>query len=217
MATLDQVIAAVRRNLRDQSSIAEDQIIDAINDAIEFYEPERLWFQYEAIDITLISNDPVVPNLPTYYNYDDRDSISLTVNGYNYDLDKLSPAQFDSISNAGASIPQGYAWIDDQLKLAPTPADSYTLHLRHFVESPAITAGGSTNVFLTHAKKMVECKATSYLWIDNQGSNENKSVYEDTAAKEFRQHRKTTNRKRARGQTRFRAATMPIFNHYRRI
>lgn len=214
MATFAQIKTYMQDALRDQTAITDAQLGRAVNDAIRFYEPERLWFQFADTTITLTVDSDTVPSLPSNFNYDDNTSLAIVDGNDVFRLSKISISEFNRLTNDSSGMPRGYVWIDDALKLAPTPDKAYTLNLRYFKSYDELVTSNQTNDWTIYAPKLLESKAVSYLWLDNQGSPENENEYEVRAARELLQLRKLTNRKRSTGRVRLYASTLPVANYY---
>lgn len=144
----------VRDDLADDLAT---QLLTHIQRACEFYADEKFWFN------SLITTTPTVAStqtvdVPATMRRVDR----VTIPAYDEELIEvtLGDLAFYSIE----SLPRGYAYYNDQLKLYPTPDAVYTLELTGLaqVDAPALDADSS--IWTNEAQDLIVARTKMTLY-----------------------------------------------------
>lgn len=205
MATLADSIINVKYALKDtRTGVTEwdSRVLNALNDAVAFYLPEKLWFQEYNAPISVTAGQTVL-TLPTDLSSAEPWEATIVINGAAVPFPNLGLDYLNYQSTTTAVQPMGYVYDSGVYRIVPVSTagsdGAYTVNLRGWKSYPAMVIASGGNDFLTYAAKMVESKAISYLQTDKKGDIENEVDYGARALQELRQHRIMTNNKRRTG------------------
>lgn len=190
MATLSVIQSEITAKLSDGNLQAptQAQIVTAINDAIDYYNSAKLWFQQGYTPITLMVGNPVVPNLPADFGTPwEQNACVIAYQSVNYPVSKVTNLQYDTANLAGKGIPFVYTWRDEQLLLYFFPDQAYTLNLTYRVAVPDLVNASDTNVFSINAKRLVIAKTLSDIYYGYRRDNEQGDMWEVKTSKELAQ------------------------------
>lgn len=160
-----------------QNNIATDltrtdlsnQIKSAILDAVEHYETSRFYFNvtrsltfstvagqvaYGASDLAQI---PYIIGLDTMFLFDGSRPI---------ELDKYEADEFEWLNSAstGNGRPCAYTYIDNEIRLWPTPAATYTVRPHMHYRLATLSADTDTNAWTNDAEQLIRCHAKLLLY-----------------------------------------------------
>ena len=165
-------------------SYLDTQVGDAINRAIRFYQRRRFWFNEESTSITLTASDPVVPSLPSDFQYEIPDGGLVIVDNQSYyRLRKVGNAEYDANNTQGIGRPTMYRNRDSQLEVYFYPDQAYTLNLYYVKNYTALSADGDSNDFTNNAEELIKNKALAYLY-ETYRKDAEKAVYFRQVAKD---------------------------------
>jgi hypothetical protein len=146
------------------------QIANAVADAIRFYGRERFWFnQTRLLTFSTIIGQAAygAAELATIPNIVRIDALFLPQNQSIYPLDRYEPADFEVISGGmrGAGRPTAYTYVDQTIRLWPTPAAIYPMRLHCFYKLPDL-ADGDSNAWTDDAEELIRSHAKMLLYMD---------------------------------------------------
>lgn len=214
MANLGTLTSDIRVPLgQDSTAVTNAQIHSAVNSAVDRLEVEGFWFQFGEDTITLSNGDPLVPDLPSDFNFEQSSAgLSLDYSDEFTPLTKRSNAEFDRRDDQTTGIPEDYTFRNGGLYVRPYPdADDYSLVLRYGKKYADLTDDSQTNDFLTYAYRPVKYIAIADLLLDTRRDTEGHETFMRKAGidptsgfilkgSELSQIRRLTNRKRATGR-----------------
>lgn len=148
------------------------QIAYAITDAIERYQPERMWFN-ESRDVTFntvasqeyytSSDNALIPNIYAI------DYAAITVGGNIHMLKREVPRVIEGWSDNGTQTgePYAYAYFQKKVRLYPVPTSIYAVRFAGHVKVAApATDGEADNVWMTDAERLIRLRAKYNLAMD---------------------------------------------------
>ena len=149
----------------DRSDLT-DQIKDAINRAIEYYEKERFWFNEKVGTFATVANTKnygSAGGVPT--DIAEIDYVEVTQSGKEYEL---KPRTFDYIKQRQGYDPTGlptdYAFYQENFYLNPVPNGIYTITISYQQKYTALSADADTNDFTTDAEDLIEARSRWWLY-----------------------------------------------------
>lgn len=135
------------------------QIGYAITEAIEFFQPERFYFnESDGITfITLTSN-----TIPYLY---DIDKVYVLIGNNNYTLRKVTPEEWRILMDAGTTgQPCDWVYFQEELRLYPIPDQEYTIRIQaHYKVSAPANDSETANRWMTDAEAMIRHYAKGLL------------------------------------------------------
>ncbi|MEK9768610.1 MAG: hypothetical protein VW683_06780 [Betaproteobacteria bacterium] len=184
MPTFSQLKTNIANKIND--SQVDTFIGDAINAAIRYYQKQRFWFNEADTTITLTVNNPVVPNIPTDFQYE-LPKAGLVIEDSNqfYPLDKRSNYLYDEANVAGIGRPEIYRNRSGSLEVYFYPDQAYTLHLYYIKKYTDLSADGDTNDFTDRAEELISAHALYLLYRDYRRNNEEAVFYKQVAEDEL--------------------------------
>lgn len=177
MGTLAQLKARIASDLtRDDLTT---QIADVIGDAIKYHQRERFWFNTTRtktfntvpgqVEYSAAALD-IIPNIVRI------DAIFLPQNQSIYPLDRYEPGDFEFLEggSTGGGKPTSYTYIDQAIRLWPTPNAVFQMRLHCFYKLP-YPADGDTNAWTDDAEELIRTHAKMMLYLDLLEDDENAS------------------------------------------
>lgn len=161
MATLGEIktriIAETQRD--DLSGDLATQLLIHIQGACEHYSDEKFWFNSIIASAVTVAGTATV-NVPATMRRVDR----VTIPAYYTELIEttLVDMHYDTVQ----SIPRGYAYYNDALKLYPIPDAVYTLELTGLAQVDAPSADGDTSIWTEEAQDLIVARAKMTLYRD---------------------------------------------------
>lgn len=170
MATKSTLLAQIAADLvrNDLTS----QIASAVSDTIAIHEAERFWFNQSrsltfstvvgqvAYGSAALARIPYLIEIDALFVIDGNRSVPLK---------KRTVTDFEAAWGATTSAgrPYEYAYIDNEIRLGPTPSAVYGMRLcSHYkVEPFADLAAGSSNIWTTEAELLIREAAKARLYI----------------------------------------------------
>lgn len=165
-------LAALKARIVDDLNRSDltTQIADAINDAIDFYEEQRFYFNE-----TRASTFATVSAQSTYTSSDDAD-IPLWValdavyitdsNSETYELDPIDPVIIEAYldNSASSGRPRVYSYYEQSFRFHPIPNAVFTVRPLGVIKKAApATDSEASNVWMVDAFELIRCRAKAYL------------------------------------------------------
>jgi hypothetical protein len=169
MPTLAQLKARIANDLtRDDLT---DQIANVIPDAIAAYANERFWFNVSRnFTFATVAGQAAygAADLATIADFIRIDAIFLPQNQSIYPLDRFEPADFEVIAGgmSGGGRPTAFTYIDQQIRLWPTPTAIYPLRVHAHYRLPALSTDGDSNAWVTDAERLIRTHARMLLYLN---------------------------------------------------
>jgi hypothetical protein len=159
MATLDQlktrIILEVDRDDLGSGGEAEQALIDAYTDAIEYYAAQSFWFNRASGSVNTSAG---VPTIAMPANVRSADRVSCNSDP----LQKVALADIED--RTGAGIPSHWAENGGAIQLWPIPDALYPISI-HGLSSTAVPATGSdANFWTTQACKLIVARSKATLF-----------------------------------------------------
>lgn len=159
----------IAREARFAASVAasglDQEIKDAIQSAIKYYEGELFWFnEQQAVAATVIGQE--------YYAFppDYVQMHAIARKRTDTEWDPLRPKSFDEVedmNNSGrTSMPRYYCSYNEQLRVSPIPDAAYSLRLSYAKTLPVMSADADTGPWMNEAEPLIRARAKSILLAD---------------------------------------------------
>ncbi len=143
----------------------------AINRAIDYFEPERFWFNEATTSITLTTGDPTVPNLPSDFLFEvENGGLAINFSSTRYPIQRISVRDYDRVNVEGLGLPYLYKTFGKQIDLYFFPDQAYTLELRYIKEYTNLVNDADTNDWTDNAQRLIVAKALEDLYLDSRHS-----------------------------------------------
>ena len=189
MATFAELRTRVSRKLIDPSNTAVSvaNVGDAINDAIRFWRYKHFWFNEATATTTLVVGNPVIPNFPTDFLFEDEDNgFVIPYQQISYTLKKKHPKEYDleSIQNA-KGIPYIYTWRNGVYSVYFNPNIAYTLNIYYIKNYIDLSADADNNDFTNYADQLIVYEALSRLTGEERQDMDTGNSYSAKANREF--------------------------------
>lgn len=135
----------VRDDLADDLAA---QLLIHIQRACEYYSEEKFWFNSLVTTAVTVAGTQTV-NVPATMRRVDR----VTIPAYTQELIEVTmqDLDFDTVQ----SIPRGYAYYNDALKLYPTPDAVYTLQLTGIAQVDAPELDADSSIWTNEAQDLI--------------------------------------------------------------
>lgn len=152
-----RIIAETQRD--DLSDTLADQLLIHIQKACRYYQNEKFWFNSIIDDAVTVAGTATV-NVPATMRRVDR----VTIPAYDTDLIEVTLADLgiDTVQ----SVPRGYAYYNDALKLYPIPDAVYTLELTGLADVDAPAVDADTSIWTNEAADLIVARAKMTLYRD---------------------------------------------------
>lgn len=144
----------VRDDLADDLAA---QLLIHIQRACEYYSEEKFWFNSLVTTAVTVAGTQTV-NVPVTMRRVDR----VTIPAYTQELIEVTmqDLDFDTVQ----SIPRGYAYYNDALKLYPTPDAVYTLQLTGIAQVDAPELDADTSIWTNEAQDLIVARTKMTLF-----------------------------------------------------
>lgn len=166
-------LATMKTRIEDEIGRADlpAQIENAINEAIEFYQKQRFYWN-ERNDVAFhtvatqaayaASDDPFIP---VAYDVDD---VFVTVSGDEYRIKRIDPTQWRLLNNSSTQgQPYQYSYFNRTAYLYPVPDQAYQIRMVGLfkIDAPA-SDDESDNPWVTDAEALIRHRAKMLLFRD---------------------------------------------------
>lgn len=181
MATLKQIRDKVARKSKDAdfTSLSASVVDEEINRAIRYYQNQQFWFNENKVDITLITGQQSVPNIP------DDVITELQVNGLTliddqrkFDLRKIPTNIFVEQDFDYTGLPLYYTYRNGEYLLQPTPQENYILEFRWLIKYDDLVNDEDTNAFTENAEDLIMLHALKTIYAEDKEDSERGAFYE---------------------------------------
>lgn len=182
----------ISRKLLDENStaVSEPVVRAAINEAITFWKPKRLWFNSTEADVVLAEGDTTL-TLPTdFLEPVPRNPLNVIQNGFPYRVTKRPPIVFDShVCNTGTGRPLIFCYRNKEIEIYPFPDIDYDGKLYYIKDYADFSITGSddanTNDWLTDGVRVIRSQALAWLHAEERQDEKMASIYEGRAQSEY--------------------------------
>ena len=161
MTTLaDLKTRIVAETVRDDvSGDLADQLLIHIQKACRYYQNEKFWFNSIIASAVTVASTATV-NVPASMLRVDR----VTIPAYYTELTEVTliGIDYDTVE----SIPRGYAYYNDALKLYPIPDAVYTLELTGLADVAAPAVDADTSIWTNEAADLIVARTKMTLYRD---------------------------------------------------
>lgn len=146
-------------------------IANVVNDTILFYQRERFYFnQTRSFTFSTVigQSDYSSADLAIIPNIIKIDALFLPLAQSIYPLDRYEPADFEVISGGalGGGKPTALTYVDNTIRLWPTPTAIYTMRLHCFFKYTAPASPSISNAWTDDAEELVRTHAKMLLYMD---------------------------------------------------
>ena len=159
MATLadlkTRIIAEMVRD--DLSDDLATQLLTHIQRACEFYADDKFWFNAAIASVDTVASTQTI-DVPATMRRVDRVTIPA------YDEELIEVTLQDLAFYPLESIPRGYAYYNDQLKLYPTPDAVYSLQLTGLAQVDAPALDADTSIWTNEAQDLIVARTKMTLY-----------------------------------------------------
>lgn len=184
MATFGELQTAIANRLSDSSLTS--QIADAINATIDYYGNDQFWFNTASATITLNIGDPVIPNIPSDFLFEQDDGgLYLNYSTRSWPITKISQNTYNQMNCQATGIPRFYRSNGTSLELYYYPDQAYSLILTYIKSYPLLVNAADFNDWTVQAARLLIAKTLADIYIDNRKSKEMASYYNQKALDEY--------------------------------
>jgi len=181
MATLSELRTRIANKLSDGQLLrpTSAQIDQAVNASIDFYENRYFWFQEALEALTTVAGNGTLTGVPTTFKYQTHpNSLVLLKNNYRYELQAISPVEFDAIANdIDNGLPRYYTYRNGAFEITPLPDDAYTVNLYYYKSYADLSGDSAENDFTNYATRLIEYKTLLDLIEDYKPEDTRQATY----------------------------------------
>jgi len=166
MTTLSIMKARINSELARGDDL-DDEIANAINDAIAIYQTKRFYFNEARGPIVTfttiagtnqygVSDNANIPSMMSF------DYVCIEVGGKTRFLDRRTPEEIEDLLGNTSAAGEPYAWTyyDALIRLYPTPTDAWTVRFPGHVKRAAPASDSETgNYWMVEAERMIRSRA----------------------------------------------------------
>ena len=148
-----------------QRSDLSTQIAGAIKQAVDFYSRKRFWFNEGRWTISAVASQEYY-GLPLIREVDVVTLWPTTSNHYTLNRRTWEWVEQNNSTTSYEGRPTDFCVYSTQLRLYPTPNDSYRIDLAGTRAFEELSATGDTNVFMEQAYELVKHRAKKKVLVD---------------------------------------------------
>lgn len=185
MTTLGDLITQVQQIVN--ANVSDAQIVIAINQAIQWYANTKFWWNTNAVTLTLITGDPVVPNIPLDFGQIiEPEGLIVLQSQVRYPLVHITVLDYQSIDVQGNGLPRYYTYTNDrQFKVYTYPDKDYQLFFNYLKKYDALVSPSDQNDWTNYLTAAIKYKAVAYCYRDYLEEFEYSATFDEVAEKEF--------------------------------
>lgn len=181
MANFGTIKTRVLRKYKGSTSVSfTAEVANAINDAIEYYASEPVWFREEDATLTLVANNADLTanaGWPSDFWYLRGDAaINIIQSNSSYPLDKISASAYDLMNKQTLGRPQYYRELSGKVQVYPYPDTTYTCQIRYIKKYADLVNDSDSNDWTIYAPALIEARALSDLFL-SEGHDKEMSDY----------------------------------------
>ena len=200
-----QTRASARLKDPDNTSVSASDVANVLNDAIQYWEKERFWFNEFEEPVTLTINDPafvLAANTPLYLFKED--GVVINYANARWPLKKVSPAEYDGMNTQGRGLPFAWTERNEGYEVYFYPDVAYTAVVRGIkAYTPFATDGSAnndTNDFTIEAPDLILYEALSRLFGEFRQDPKMETYYANRAINEKKNLKLQTRRRKGTGR-----------------
>lgn len=160
MATRDDLVASIQRDIDRTAAKWAPLIVDEINAAIDFYQKKRFYFSdSRTVTFNTVAGQSDYDFATDFYRLDE---VTVVVGGVTTEMRRQDYTDIEtSLANFnGNGQPWSYAYLDGGLRLYPKPNNVYTIRFLGHYKVPAPETGSETdNPWMDEAFELIRCRA----------------------------------------------------------
>ncbi len=166
MATFGSMQTWVSKRLQDpdQTAVSASDVADLINQAIDYWQNTRFWFNEVTDETVLTQGDPTIP-LPLDFLAPSVDNcFVIEYSGIRYPLKKVSEIDYNALylSN-GVGQPWWFCrQANSEYQVYPIPDRDYTLRRFYLRDYDQLSASDDENDFTDKATNLIQYTAAAY-------------------------------------------------------
>lgn len=202
MATLAQMITRIADRLLDPNHtiITEQQIREAVNEAIDFHKYETFFFNEFEETVTLTADSATLTlSTNTPLEIYEEGGVVIDYGQQYWDVRRVSTQQYDSESTQSTGMPYIWTYRNDGYELYFIPDQAYSCIVRGIKDYTAFDITGTddanTSDWTTTAERLTRYTALSNLATDYRQGLEMADKFEQRAAMELEKLQKVTRQK----------------------
>jgi len=176
--TLGDLVTKIQDDLIDVR-VSQAQIVEAINESIDFYKRMTFYFTGSAKNFNMVSGREYYTvddnaNIPNIFNID---YLKLTSGNMSGNLDAVLDSQIQDAYRNGVtapltSTPYAYAYVRQSIRIFPIPSSSGKFTYSASEKTLTLSGMGHTNTWLTEAPELIRQAAKVRLSLNKFGSAE---------------------------------------------
>lgn len=164
MSTYLELQTQIQNEINNTAAATTAVVKSAILTAIAYYERERWWFtEGRTNTFATVASQELYSSSDASWIDDvaDLDELTITVNGYRYQLAARTWEWIDarSVTTTSVGQPSDFAYYAQQIRLYPIPDAVYTVRFSGAVPLAVLSADGDTNAWTTTAEALIRARA----------------------------------------------------------
>lgn len=202
MATFAELKTRVSSNLQDENNegISAANVGLAINQAIKFYSETIFYFSDEVATVNLTINDPVIPALPSDFDYlNPNNALEILYSESKYKVFQRSPTEYDAVDDEGRGLPAIWTFKGGQYLIYPYPDQAYPLQVSYYRSYVDLVDDSDTNAMTIQADVLIENRATARLAKTKLQDNDLASAFEFEETRELLRLKRKTRKMKQTG------------------
>lgn len=180
MPTFLELRKKISRKLIDpnNTAISDEDVGDAVLDAINFWKFQRYWFNEAKATTTLVVNQALIEGLPDLVLYElENNGLVIPYNNLSYTIYKKPPEIYDRVSVNGVGLPYIYTWRAGSYYIYFLPNLAYTLNFYYVKDYIDLSNDTDTNDWTTNAYRLIYYDALSRLSGEDRQDSERGGIY----------------------------------------
>lgn len=141
------------------------QIVQAISDAIQYYERESWWFLEGRKTMTTVAGQAWYAVPSDLLNFD---NLLITISGNKVPLNRIHYTTMDNY-DSGSYQGQPYEWTfyDNQIRFYPVPDTAYTITLSDSDQLDALSSNSDSNSWTTDGYSLIRHRAVWDIYMNH--------------------------------------------------
>lgn len=189
MATLGTLVTRVSARLKDPNftAVSRAEVVNVINDAIDFYGNSRFVFNEfeETVNLTTGNPELVLVTNTTPERIFKTNGIVINYGKIRWRVAKVSSQEYDALNVEGTGIPFAWTWRNGKYYVYYYPSADYQAIVRGLKTYAALANDADTNDFTDHADRLIMYETLSRLSSEFRQDDKMEAYYTAKAKQEY--------------------------------